>query len=504
MKKTLRLFAAAAAMTFGVTSNAQLQDGSICPDFTVTDINGTSHNLYTYLDQGKTVVVDLFAVWCSPCWSYHNNHALEDLWQANGPNGSDNVVVLAVEADPSTAASTIQGGGNSLGDWTQGINYPIANDDNIAGTLDLAYYPTIYMICPDRIVTEIGQQSTATFQTAIGNCGSLASDANDPRMILNSTWSSYCNNESKELSAWLQNYGTQPLTACTIEAIQGGNTIATINWTGNLASYEGENVVVGNPTITAGTPITFKITSANDNTNNDEVMATLALAPVLEYDPAYGIGLDASIDDYASEFGFMFGEGTPPTTDLVALHNGIANSTYPSLGFIQVGSNSDGTNTIQGQYTVNNAGCHYFGFVDSYGDGVDYQTPGAYINIVGDALGTNSHSVAPDFGDGTLFLLDLQVSQNVSVEENEVVSGFAMFPNPANNNVNIRFTPVNAGYTTIEVVNALGQVVKTQDLGNIGGQYTYNLNVSNFNNGLYVVKIKVGNDIVTKRLSVQK
>jgi len=38
------------------------------PNFTVTDVNGNVHRLYEdYLDQGKTVVIDIFFVNCPPC-----------------------------------------------------------------------------------------------------------------------------------------------------------------------------------------------------------------------------------------------------------------------------------------------------------------------------------------------------------------------------------------------------------------------------------------------------
>ncbi len=43
------------------TANAQLPDGVIAPDFTLTDINGTPHNLYNYLAAGKRVYIDVSA-----------------------------------------------------------------------------------------------------------------------------------------------------------------------------------------------------------------------------------------------------------------------------------------------------------------------------------------------------------------------------------------------------------------------------------------------------------
>ncbi len=42
--------------------------GQMAPNFTVTDVNGQTHNLYTdYLDQDKIVVINVFFVYCPPC-----------------------------------------------------------------------------------------------------------------------------------------------------------------------------------------------------------------------------------------------------------------------------------------------------------------------------------------------------------------------------------------------------------------------------------------------------
>ena len=67
MKKTLLTLLVLAGISSANTANAQLADGSIAPDWTLTDINGTSHNLYSLLDNGYSVVIDLNATWCGPC-----------------------------------------------------------------------------------------------------------------------------------------------------------------------------------------------------------------------------------------------------------------------------------------------------------------------------------------------------------------------------------------------------------------------------------------------------
>ena len=117
---------------------------------------------------------------------------LEDL-QAAYPN---EVVVMAIEADASTAESTIYGGGNSIGDWTTMIDYMMADDPtgDIANDYALSYYtPTIYKICPDRMVTEVGQiGSVSGFYSEIQSC-SQATFSKDMKILEYNGVGAHCN-----------------------------------------------------------------------------------------------------------------------------------------------------------------------------------------------------------------------------------------------------------------------------------------------------------------------
>lgn len=139
------------AITFFLLLSVNCASQSIANDFQVVDLNGGQHSLYQYLNQGKTVILDLSTTWCSPCWDYHQTHHLENLYQAFGPEGSDDVMVFLIESDPNTGLDHLLGNSpDSMGDWTEGVSYPVIDDHTIQNAFDLFAYPTIVTICPNR------------------------------------------------------------------------------------------------------------------------------------------------------------------------------------------------------------------------------------------------------------------------------------------------------------------------------------------------------------------
>lgn len=131
---------------------SQLSSGSTAPDWTVTDLDGNTHNLYSYLDNGIDVVMDVSATWCGPCWSYHHSGVLTNLYSSYGPGGSGELMVFFMEGDPSTNLACLYGPsgcvGGTQGNWVAGTPYPIVHEEGpaVRAAYSVNAYPTIFII----------------------------------------------------------------------------------------------------------------------------------------------------------------------------------------------------------------------------------------------------------------------------------------------------------------------------------------------------------------------
>jgi hypothetical protein len=227
----------------------QLPDNTVAPDFTVTDINGNSHNLYNYLQQGYDVIIEFNAAWCDPCYYFHASGQLDTLYKYNGPIGmpgvdastTNSVMVIFIDTDGTTTNQDLAGpGSNSFGNWLapngSPVNFPICNPSTqLANSLNSLYniqwWPSIYQICPNRLTHMLTNSSPISNQLV--NCPNQLNGDN-VSIVQVETNLQTCGEISADIM--IQNLGTTDLMAIQLNTTVGGVTYP-LSWNGNLPPF---------------------------------------------------------------------------------------------------------------------------------------------------------------------------------------------------------------------------------------------------------------------------
>lgn len=476
-KKLLLLLSCGAFVLASNKAEAQLADGSVAPNFTMVDINGNSHTLYDYLDAGKSVVMDVSATWCGPCWNYHNTHALKDTYDAYGPAGTNEMMVFYVEGDQSTTLADLQGtGGNTQGDWVTGTPYPIIDDDGtINNAYAIGYFPTIYLICPNRIVKEVGQKTAAQIYAETGNCKS-ATTSNDPSLLLYTGDNMSCAAVTAKVK--LQNMGTSALTSCTIEVKDGSTVLATKNWTGNLATYEVEEVTIGSVALSGTVNASIVISSTDDDASNNTISKTLTYVTTESSTSAV---LTIVPDKYGSEITWKLKKSSGATV---------------SAG----GPYTDGnTNAITKNLTLTDGECYTFTIYDSYGDGICCAEGNGSYSIVSNGV-TIASGAEYTTDDVKGFKANAVTGIVESAKEPFTVS---ISPNPVVLNADVEFSLEKSEIVKIYIYNSIGEQVALVNKGSLNaGKHNLKVDVSGFSSGVYFMNLTAGDITSTSKFNI--
>ena len=87
--------------TLLATPRAQAQEEParlLTSKYVAKDINGKEYDIDAILSSGKAILLDFSATWCIPCWALHQLGVLEKVHEMFGPDGTNQIEVLWVEA----------------------------------------------------------------------------------------------------------------------------------------------------------------------------------------------------------------------------------------------------------------------------------------------------------------------------------------------------------------------------------------------------------------------
>lgn len=342
--KSIRLLLLSLGLIFSNAVRAQLADGSIAPNFTLTDIDGNTHELYNYLDQGRAVLLDFFGVWCGPCQDHASE--LENAYQMYGPNGDNSMMFLALESDDSTTDAQCH---NYNGfQWSTELSYPIINNTlSTPANYQITYYPTIYVVCPNRVITEVGQVNIDAIGSFIdANCEIALYEmdiaVND--ILINSEPCSGVINPTVEL----KNVGSNSVNGVNIDLYLGGSLIETINWLGNIQPNEVEHIQFTSINgLSSGEHQLEAVISSDDNNGNNSLIVGVNLN---QFESSV-ITLDITFDNYPSETSW-------------SVQNSAGEVVYSGSGY------SNANSSISETLSLDENECYTFTINDSYGDGI--------------------------------------------------------------------------------------------------------------------------------------
>lgn len=446
-------------------------------DFTVTDLNGEQHNLFQYLDEGKTVILDVSTTWCFPCWKVHQSHYLEYLYQTYGPAGTDELVVIFFEGDEATTMEDMLGNTEStFGNWIEGISYPIINATSISQEFKNSYvdgFPTISVICPDKSKSEIW--FSAEYQeyiSAIIACGNI-SPVQELVMTVDENTTSTCNDQ----------------TVLEVEVFSSGATFIE-DFTIEAKNSFGE--FIGSATVVGGVSVAEKI--------------TVDVASIALQDDVEPVTFEISgFADENKDNNFLTVDYKKPIKTSNTIHVYIESDNVVSFGntswFIK---DSEGNIVVEGETLVDNGvyegdheiaeiGCYYFEITDDFDDGIT----GQKIEIAdsdGKIIFDNNNFGS--LGQGYFNVVDPTNTSNTP----DWASEFSVHPTIVEDEIIVELPLQEFDHGILVITNSVGQQVQQWHIGKseITAQTTYNL--EGYAPGFYFITLALDESIVTKKI----
>jgi hypothetical protein len=451
--------------------------------WTATDINGTTHVLQDYLDQGKTVLVDVSAYWCIPCWAWHRSGINERIFEEFGPGGTDDVMVFFVDGDAASSIYLLQGGAGSVGDWTLGTDYPIIGPGGEGAAVAAAYgvqsFPTLFLHCPGS-VTAVEIDGVDPWEEFLGDwrttCPAAFENGVVDAHLLDVDDKEFCSSEHPVTDVF--NQGSGPLTNATLELLQNGDVLETLEWDGSIPPFEHQQVSFPNTTITSNGSYEARITVAGDAEplGNSQSME-FTLAPIA---PGALVSLELRTDGAPAETAWQLLDQDGIVVDHDPPGSYAANTTYTT------------------QWSLGTNGCYTFRLMDQTGDGICCDNGNGYYRL------QNTYGTPEIFTQGGEFHTfseerDFETPATVGMTEAVNGVGVTLAPDPTTDLVRITLPTGAQEPTTIGVFDLRGTRV-SPDRGATGQSPIISL--GSLENGIYYLRISNPSLIAMERVVV--
>jgi hypothetical protein len=372
-----------------------------------------------------------------------------------------------------------------MGDFVTGTFYPIINADDFNVPYQINYFPTVYMICPDRILTEVGQVPFEDVYVSHSMDCYVPSAGESFRIAHVSGDSTYCETENSNLSVLITNYEVAPLTSAQIEVVHNLNVLSVTNWNGSLATNASTKIELNSFLVDNIMDVEIILTDPSNPGYSDTLEKNLTNVPI----PAHTFDLKFYTDYWPSDNSWE-----------------IRNSIGDIVAFYQFDTQAGGgpDALMEHLFTVTVPepdDCYELIIRDFYGEGFDDfngLNPSGFFGVLlesnGIVFADFTHPGDWNFGD-SLVVKAFEINQFSSIDENTLMQT-TVYPNPSQGLVTIANSEDVSGDLT--VLNATGEKVLSTQLT---GLETI-LDLTDQPKGLYLIQMNTDKGQTLTKLSL--
>ena len=481
-------------------SNAQLDSGTKLPgNIKATDIKGKEVDIFADLDAGRTVILDVFATWCSPCWSFHESGVLKELDKKYGPTGTGTVSIYGIEGDNDTTLGDLTSeSDNSWGDWTEGVNYSILNTEAFNSLLKIPGFPTIYIIRPDRTLLEVPY----TMRENLEVWETIIKDEKPSNAVFSEIQISpkvFCV-QSNLPAVSLVNIGNGPITNITLDLIKNGvSNIKTYNFTTPVNVFELFDITLDGAKITETTEINITINAVNgvaSEPSDATLIETDYYRPLIKKDKLI---VKFTTDFYPGEVSWQLKDNKNRLLKAVQYKPGNEDA--------DGGGGSDALKTFTYEIPIVNTDitCMTFTVTDSYGDGMLYfgeddHWPGVEFynsdnQLIKPVLISDFYFGTTQGGTPAKSNSYVAADFTSSLDDQDIVEHLNVYPNPAGDILNIDMTIKAGKEYEVFVTDIMGASVTK-----VNKNINY-IDVSNLSAGMYFLNVRTKEGVFAHRFT---
>ncbi len=489
-------------------------------NWTATDIDGNVHTLQDYLNDGKTVLVDISAHWCDNCWEWHEQGIMQKIYEEFGPDGTDDVMIFFIDGSSSSSLALLGGAAGSEGDWISTTPFPIIGPNGQGSAIKTMYgvnsYPRLFVHCPGSTAgVEISRTIPMSqfIQSWTNECPSPWSNGTNDATLFVEPDRGFCSSGYPDVT--LYNQGTVPISSAAIAYEENGAVLGTYNWTApdansEISPLDISKIRLDGFTPTNNVPFTARITSINGTADNhqpgneESYKYSSSLVPPAS---AYSVTIKIYTDYYPGHTSWELknSAGNVILSDSYAAGNGDA------LG--GGGPDAEKVHTYTASLSANN--CYTFFIEDSNGDGMHnfhYQTGVYYNGVLGyEILNSNNTPIVSKLTTTSssswkrlVFSEEFEYFKSpgfVNNEELTIENGIKVFPNPSTGGINIELAATNLqGKLLVRIFDNMGKQIIEQSYQD--PQQVY-IDGTKLPEGIYYIEVSKNGDILGAKTVVR-